>query len=133
MNDINEEIRLAFDAMSLLLVFVTVLFDIRYKVIQKEIEKSIPEGDKAKKQLRRELIRGILINSAPLVVITGGISYLFSPLLRKVIEQSKLNIWNFDFFRSSFVFIVLLIFLFFLWSCYLTILLLIRIYKTGKK
>ena len=114
MNDINEEIRLAFDAMSLLLVFVTVLFDIRYKVIQKEIEKSIPEGDKAKKQLRRELIRGILINSAPLVVITGGISYLFSPLLRKVIEQSKLNIWNFDFFRSSFVFIVLLIFLFFL-------------------
>ena len=133
MNDINEEIRLAFDAMSLLLVFVTVLFDIRYKVIQKEIEKSIPEGDKAKKQLRRELIRGILINSAPLVVITGGISYLFSPLLRKVIEQSKLNIWNFDFFSSSFVFIVLLIFLFFLWSCYLTILLLIRIYKTGKK
>lgn len=119
MNALDQEIQTAFQATSLILVFVTVLFGLRYPQIQRDIGKETPVGEKAKARLREDLWKSLLVNCTPLLVINGAASYLFSPLLVRVVRGSRFEVWSFDFSRTSFVFIALLVLVFFLWSCYL--------------
>ena len=130
MSELNEQIQTAFEAISLILVFVTVLFGLRYPQIQSDIQSSIPEGPKAKQRYRKTLWQSLMVNGVPLLLINGVASYLFLPLFVRVLRESRLNLWNFDFTRTSFVLIALLVFVFFLWSGYLTIRLLTRILKS---
>lgn len=130
MSELNEQIQTAFEAISLILVFVTVLFGLRYPQIQSDIQSLIPEGPKAKQRYRKTLWQSLMVNGVPLLLINGVASYLFLPLFVRVLRESRLNLWNFDFTRTSFVLIALLVFVFFLWSGYLTIRLLTRILKS---
>lgn len=130
MSELNEQIQTAFEAISLILVFVTVLFGLRYPQIQSDIESSIPEGPKAKQRHRKTLWQSFMVNGVPLLLINGVASYLFLPLFVRVLRESRLNLWDFDFIRTSFVLIALLVFFFFLWSGYLAIRLLARILKS---
>ena len=120
MNDLNQDIQIAFQATQLILVFVIVLFALRYPQIQHEIQKDIPSGPKAQIRLRKKLQQSLLEKCVPLLLINGFLVYLFSPLFVRVILESDFELWNFDFARTSFVFIALLIFLFFGWSIWLT-------------
>lgn len=130
MNDLDQEIQRAFQATSLILVFVTVLFGLRYPQIQDDIEEEIPAGQDAKKRLRKKLCKSLLVNCGPLLLINGAASYLFSPLFMRVLRRSRFELWSFDFSRTSFVFIVVLVFVFFLWSGYLAAQLIRRIIKS---
>lgn len=123
MNDINQEIQIAFQATQLILVFVTVLFSLRYPQIQKDIKTIIPTGNRVKEKnnLRTKFYQSIKVKCIPLLLINGIASYLFFPLFVQVLATSKIDLWNFDFARTSFMFIALLIFVFFLWSVYLTL------------
>jgi hypothetical protein len=130
MSELNEEIRAAFEATSLILVFVTILFDLRYPKIQRDIRVEIPSGDKAKGRHREKLWQSLLVNCAPLLLINGAASYLFLPLFIRVLQESHLELWDFDFSRTSFVFITLVVFVFFLWSGYLMVQLVGRMIKS---
>jgi hypothetical protein len=130
MSELNEEIRAAFEATSLILVFVTILFDLRYPKIQRDIRAEIPLGDKAKGRHREKLWQSLLVNCAPLLLINGAASYLFLPLFIRVLQESHLELWDFDFSRTSFVFITLVVFVFFLWSGYLVVQLVGRMIKS---
>jgi hypothetical protein len=130
---IDQEIKQAFDAISLLLVFVTVFFDMKYKVIQVDLKKEIPTGDKAKKHFREELIQSLLINCGFLVIVTGAICYMFTPTLIKLVSKAGFNLWNFDFIRTAFVAISIFTFIFFLWSLDLSRRLIRRIQAINRK
>jgi hypothetical protein len=127
MNDLDLEIQMAFQATSLVLVFVMVLFDLRYRQIQSDLQEFIPAGEEAKRDLMGKLRRSLLVNCGPLLLVNGGASYLFLPLFVRILGESRFEPWNFDLSRTSFVFIALLVFGFFLWSAYLAVQLVRRI------
>lgn len=130
MNDLDQEIQTAFQATSLILVFVTVLFGLRYPQIRDDIEEEIPAGQDARKRLRKKLCKSFLVNCGPLLLMNGAASYLFSPLFIRVLRRSRFQVWGFDFLRTSFLFIVVLVFIFFLWSAYLGLQLIRRMTKS---
>jgi len=129
MNTINQEINTAFQATSLLLVFISVLFGLRYRQIKEDIAAPIHIPPEKLKDLHIRLWRSLLINCLPIVVISGFIVYLFLPLFIKVCSKSRFAPWSFDLARTSFVFVAVLVFLFFLWSVYLAVRLSGRIAK----
>jgi len=130
MQNLTQEIQSSFEAISLILVFVVILFDLRYPRIFSDIQKEIPEGEHAKRQHRKKLQQSLLFNSGPLILINGVASYLFLPLFVRVVRVSHFEPWGFNFIYSSFIFITLVVLLFFLWSGYLAILLAIQIWRS---
>ena len=129
MEDIGLLIKDSFNVISLLLVFVFVLFDIRYPQIIKELEKDIPDKDLEleRKNHRKKLMNRLLYQNLPLIIVNGILLYLFLPLLITVLLNSRFQIWHFDFVRTAFVIVIMLIAAFFFWSIYLAYLLLKRI------
>lgn len=131
MNDISTLIKDSFDVIGLILVFAFVLFDIRYPQIIKHLDQPAPPPDlvEERKIRRRELSRVLLISCLPLVLGYGILLYLFLPLLFNIFSISHLDLWHFDFLWSAFVVVFILIFIFFVWSVYLTLQMAIVIYK----
>jgi hypothetical protein len=130
MHGLDEEITTAFQATSLILVFVTVLFGIRYERIRTDIRKPVPPGPEDRRDHRRWLFRSLVANCGPLLLVNGLSCWLFAPLLLRVLKQSRFAVWDFDFARTSFVLISLFVAVFFAWSCVLTIQMARRIMAT---
>jgi hypothetical protein len=132
MDPINQEIGVAFQATQLILVFLTVLFSLGYPKIQKLLHREKPNGKTAKKDLVIELVETFHHNM-PLLLISMSMFWLFFPLFWKVVLNSRLEIWNFDFARTSFIFISLMIFFFSGWSIILMIKIVNRIKYISEK
>lgn len=133
MTELGQEIQTAFEAISLVLVFIAVLFDLRYEKIQRDIDADIPPGPDGRERLRKRLWHSLLANCGPLLLINGAASYLFSPLFVRVLRESRLDWFHFEFSYTSFVLISLVVFLFFLWSGFLAVQLIIRIVRTRRR
>jgi hypothetical protein len=121
MQGLDEEIATAFQATSLVLVFVTVLFGIRYERIRTDIRKPVPPGPEDRRDHRHRLYRSLVANCGPLLLVNGLSSWLFAPLLVRVIKASRFAVWDFDFARTSFVLIAMFVGFFFVWSCVLAV------------
>lgn len=130
MPELESEITTAFQATSLLLVFVSVLFGLRYPQIRADINTEIPEGAKAKKSHRRLLRNSIVLNCLPVVLVTGMTFYLFLPTLLRIWESSHFEPWHFSFVWTSFVLVAMLVLLTFVWSVGLGVQLICRIVKS---
>ncbi len=129
MEELSNSIKNSFDVISLILVFAFVLFDIRYPQITHNLDVDIPpkireiEREKYRTKLKQSLYWHIF----PLILIYSILFYIQLPLFVRVISESNLQLWNFDFLRSAFFAIIVLIFIFLVWSVYLGIRLLYRI------
>jgi hypothetical protein len=123
MDDLAQNVKASFEAVSLIVVFVFVLFDIRYPQIVRDIDSEIPDPARTKerKNHRRLLLNSILRNSLPLVVVNGVLLYLLSPLVVEILRSSTFQVWNFDFLRTCFVVVCGFVAVFFVWSVALTI------------
>ena len=130
---IDQEIKQAFDAISLLLVFVTVFFDLKYKIIQLDLKEKIPAGDKEKKHLQDKLVQSLFINCGLLAGVNGVITYMFAPMIVKLVQNVGFALWHFDFMRTAFVAISIFTLIFFIWSILLTGQLIKKIRGIGKK
>ena len=131
--DITQTIKDAFDVISLMLVFVFVLFDIRYPQIIRDLEKQIPisERKQERENHKRHLRRSLWFNNVPLIVVNGILLYLLLPLLVSVVQSSTVALWRFDFAKTSFVVVFLFVLVFFLWSVILGLKLLKRIAESS--
>ncbi len=130
MGDLDQEIQAAFEAISLLLVFVAVLFSTRYPQISEDRQLAPTEnGADARRRLRDRLRRSLLVNCLPLVLINGAVFYLFLPLAVRIVRESVFDPWGFDFPRTSFLVIAGLVLFFLAWSAYLAVQLGTRIRK----
>lgn len=123
----------AFQASSIILVFVTILFGIRYPIIIKEItDEDIPNGELAKKREKKRIKHSFLINCLPLNFVLLWCSYLFIPIFIKILKLTHINLFNFDFLPTSFVFVAIWIWILTLWSICLSILFAKRIDQLNK-
>jgi len=108
----------SFSATSVLLVFIIMLFSLRYPQIMQDINKEVPRKEKTK-ECEREKIRlmnSFIINCLPQIILLGITNYLFLPLTIHIIKNSRFNFWNFDFIITIFLFVVGWIWIFFIWS-----------------
>lgn len=108
----------SFSAISVMLVFVVMLFSLRYPIIIKDMDMEIPEIEKTKKRERerKRLKHSLVVNCVPQIAAFGIIAYLFLPLTINIINNTRLCIWNFDFIITVFMFVVVSIWFFFIWS-----------------
>lgn len=116
--DLRQLLLDAFQATSLLIVFITVLFGLRYQTIIEDINKDVPTGNLAKRREKRRLWGSFFINIFTQVIMIGLISYLFLPLIFKIVRINGLQIcfWNFDFLTTAFIFVTIYIWIFFIWT-----------------
>lgn len=125
-NDLNSVLESSFDGISLLLVFVTVLFSLRYPemidILEERIEKGKPKN--LEKQIQT-IQKGILVKWLPVVCLTFIVAYSSAPLAIEVIKSSRIELLNFDFVRTSFILIWYVNIGFFVGS----IVLLLRLFK----
>lgn len=125
MDALTAQIKDSFEVISLILVFVFVLFDIRYPQITRLLQKDAPPVERKieRGQFKKELKEGLIRYGLPLVGSNAVMLVLFLPLLTQVLQNSRLEWWNFDFVRTAFVVVYALIVFFFAWSLYLSVLL----------
>ena len=116
--DIRQLLLDVFQATSLIIVFITVLFGIRYQTIVDDIQKDVPTGELAKIREKSRLWRSFFINIFTQIIMTGMISYLFIPLVVKIVivYDFQISVWNFDFLPTAFIFIAIYIWNFFVWT-----------------
>lgn len=112
---------------SLILVFVTTLFGIRYPVIMDDLAREVPVGSKARQRERQKLVRSLLVNCLPPLIANTASAYLLSPLAVTTIRIAELRFWNFDIVLTSFMFVVVWVLSFAVWSWLLFIRLLLKI------
>jgi hypothetical protein len=133
MDDLSEVIKTSFEAISLILIFVFVLFDLRYPQIMEDLAKEIPLATRTKERIKHKsnLTKTLFLKSIPLVAILGVILYLFLPTSIRVLSESEFQLWRFDLLRTAFLIVFGLIFIFFVWSVVLLLRLVSRI-KTSQ-
>jgi len=118
--EIKESILEAFQATSLILVFLSMLFTINYPKIIKDLNLEIRNGERAKKKQKDKLIKKFLIHCVPTFLLSLSSLYLFSPLTLKIIKNIEFKLWNFSFLPMSFLFIVIWVCFIFIWITILT-------------
>ena len=131
--NIDEQIETAFHSTELIIVFLTLFFTLRYPEIQADVDAKVPEGDVAKKNHKRKLMISMRAKCLPFVLVNSAVTYLYVPLLVRVIKNSRIDLWNFDFTRTSFFLIAATVIWFCLWSCSLAVQLLQRILQCNIK
>ncbi len=121
MEDVAQRLKDSFSAISLMLVFVFVWFDIRYPQIIADIHKDLPDPARTRdrENHRRMLRNSLLQKCVPLLVVNGALLYLLLPLLVDVLRTSTFKLWGFDFLKTAFLVVFLFITGFFVWSAFL--------------
>ena len=119
MDQIRAEILDAAELISLILVFSTVLFDIRYRHVVDTIRAEAPPGEHARRRHRSELMGTLLVKVLPLVLFNCLAAFLFLPLVLRIIALTRLSLWGFDFVTSAFILVFSAVSSFAAWSLYL--------------
>lgn len=114
--ELSQEIIKAFQAISLILIFITMLFTMRYKAIIDMINEDIPVGPKDRMRKKRELKIGFLSCCFPIITLSGVSFYILFPLSIEIISKYRFSIWNFKLLPTSYIFIVIWIGFIFFWS-----------------
>jgi hypothetical protein len=127
-NTLNSILNDSFDAISILLVFVTVLFSIRYPEIKAVLDEPLQTDKPIALERQREKIKSeLLIKWIPVTTLNFIVVYSLTPLALKTINQSKLSLFNFDFIRTAFILIWYFIIAFFLGSIFILVKLICKI------
>lgn len=127
--DLRQEILDGFQAASLLLVFVVMLFTLRYPTIITAIEKELPDVAKVAERQRvaREL-RGVLwAQCVPPAVVSFAAVCLMTPLAIRAVTASAFWSWTSGFLEKTYVFITILNWAVFVWTVILGVRLACRV------
>lgn len=114
--DNTSDIANGFQALSVLLVFNSMLFTIKYPQFLSELSEEKPELrnalDDYKKRLRMTFYSSLL----PVLMLNFISAYLVSPTAWKFILNSTLSLLDFDFFKTAFVLVSCLLYIVTGWS-----------------
>ncbi len=123
-----DQIKASFDALGLILVFVTVIFGVKYSAIWNDIRSPIPDPARKmdRRNHRRRLWHTFFTGCAPLFVITGAAWFLLLPLFVHVAGES-FHPWSLTVTRNAFLFVAGMTGVFFAWSAGFAIAILWRI------
>lgn len=114
---ISRDIASTFQALGLLLVFVSALFAIRYPEAITLVQGEVPGSDRPRERARmKNEIRSFLKGKwLPLAAINGVSIYPFLPLAIRVCVSSRVHLWDFDVERTSFIVVFALLLGAFVW------------------
>lgn len=129
---LSTDIKTAFDALGLILVFVTVLFGLRYGPLARDLDTTTPprEVEHQRMRYRRMLWRSLSTNCLPLVVVNSAAVLILLPVLVEIVHHGDWSLSIDALAQNTFLFIFGMISVFFGWSLYLTYRLLKKIYVT---
>jgi hypothetical protein len=121
--DLRQEILDGFQAASLLLVFVVMLFTLRYPTIISALNRELPNRAKpAERQSVRQEYRSILvIQCLPLLVTSGIVTYLMVPLAARTVVATDLRLWKSGFLEQGYVLVTAWNAVFFVWAVVLSV------------
>lgn len=101
---IRERAEGAFLALSVLLVFVSLLFTLRYAEIAQDLmPEDLGEKQREKRRRVRELKIRLVSHLLPVVVGSVALVWLLAPLTLDILNTSQLDLWGFDVFLSAVV------------------------------
>lgn len=119
-------------ALSVVLVFVTVLFGIKYPIIVADFTPRDVRGEGALADERQRLIKSFLANTIP-VVVSNIIAFLvILPLTVQFIRDGSLSLLGPDILPNLFLFISVWQLILAVWSFYLLIRALVTISLHGR-
>lgn len=118
-----------FSPISLLMVFLTVFLDVVHKDVTTSLKKPTPpkEQRKARKAYLSELLSLLTFKCLPISLSFILLFYLLLPTTAKIIQESSLEIWQFDLGLTLFVFIEVAIFTFAILSTSLAVKIILKI------
>ena len=113
-----QQIKDSFDALGLILVFVTVVFGVKYPAIWSDIKSAAPPQQQAiaRAKYRSQLVKRLLTDCLPLVVITGAAWLLFLPLFVHVAADEPFTLWTREVTDNAFLFVAGMTGIFFAWA-----------------
>lgn len=122
---LGETTRNALDAISVVLILVTVVFGLKYPLIARDLRAQEPlrEQTKARQRFRAHLWVSVLTNGVPLLLLVGGSAYVLSPLTWAIVTHCRFRPWGFDVVITAFVLINGALWALFAWALTLTTLL----------
>ncbi|MNW42251.1 hypothetical protein D3C74_194170 [compost metagenome] len=125
---LDSSINDSFGALSVLIVFSTLLFSMRYPEIIKDLEiKFSVDKAIALANQKRELVRNLVFKWGPVVLITFICAYVMMPLGIEVLVESKFHLYKFDIMRTTYVLVWYFSILLFVSTLYLGIRLICKI------
>ncbi|MFP7335198.1 hypothetical protein SFC23_17785 [Shouchella clausii] len=105
-SELNLTLNDTFNAISILLVFVTMLFSIRYPEIKEILDEPLQtDKPKALERQKIKVKRDLFSKWLPVVILNLIVVYTMTPLAFKTLVQSSLSLLNFDFIRTTFILI----------------------------
>jgi len=129
--NLQEQALLAFQALTMFVAFVTVLFGIRYTSLLATATDALPDASTSEKrkneQKRRRKV--LWVQGLPLVSLTGVSVFLFLPLAIRIVDHHQFRLWNFDLIIEAYVFLAAYMFIFFIWTLVLNIQIVIKAFN----
>jgi hypothetical protein len=115
-----DQVKDALGSTSLLLVFVTVLFNAKYADIRAALASSMPTTGPADVKTWREDIWDCLrFHLGPVLVVSTGAAIIFLPVVKTIVTQRPLAYWdNLDFAVTTFLFVFVVVMGMAAWAIY---------------
>lgn len=117
---LRDQVLQTSDALNLLLVFLSILFGIRYGEIIACLKEEIPAGLRSACRLRSRVITILCTGCLPATLISLLATYLFLPLTCEVLTTYRFSPWRFDPVISGFVLIEAIMMALTLWMLVLS-------------
>lgn len=127
--ELRELILDAFQATSIILVFVTLLFSIKYPTLVSILQMEEPAGSKAKSRLKKTLITHFVTDAIPLLFLSIISFYMLLPLAINVICSDLLTLWSSDILPLAYIAITIWVMMLLIWIIILTYRLLVKIHQ----
>ena len=106
-----------FQAVAIILALATVFFGIQYQKVLDVLSESIQAGPDARNRLVGRLWNTMIYRVIPIGAMSGASMYLFLPSALAIVLSGRFEVWSFDFIRTAWLFVFVLLVLTFLWAC----------------
>lgn len=105
-----------FQAISIILALTTVWFGLQYQTILSSLSRPIPDGPSAKSDYIARLWQDFWYRACPMVLISSFAAYLLMPAAIKICKSGGIAFWDFDFIRTAWMFVLVMLLVVFGWS-----------------
>lgn len=119
---IRDQAEGIFLALSVLLVFISLLFTLRYPEIAQDLTpEDLGEKQREKSRRARELKTRLVSHLLPVLVGSVVLVWLLAPLAMDIITTSQLRLWDFDVVLTAVILVEAWVLGLAIWSSVLTV------------
>jgi|LSQX01.1.fsa_nt_gb hypothetical protein len=109
-----------FQALGIILVFVTLLFSMKYPYIMKTLASETPYGEKEKMRYRRKLTKSLATDCLPVLVLDLISLYVLLPLAVGLLASGMASFWDVNMLPMAYLAITIWLIVLTVWVAILT-------------